>query len=98
MAILYPISLIGWTICFIMVLIPLFKTKGVGHGILGIICGLYTFIWGWINAKQLNLTKVMLVWTICFGLMLVSGMFMGASVSQQVQEAIQKAQQEQQQK
>ena len=49
---------------FIIVLIQLFKTKGVLHGILGIICGLYTFIWGWINADAQGLKKTMVNWTI----------------------------------
>lgn len=51
-------------IFFIIVLIELFKTKGVLHGILGIICGLYTFIWGWINADAKNLKTTMIRWTI----------------------------------
>lgn len=49
---------------FIMVLIQLFKTKGVLHGILGIICGLYTYIWGWINSDAQGLKKTMVNWTI----------------------------------
>jgi len=34
------------------------------HGILGIICGLYAFIWGWMNAEQQGLKKVMIIWTV----------------------------------
>ena len=49
---------------FIIVLSQLFKTKGALHGILGIICGLYTFIWGWINADAQGLKKTMVNWTI----------------------------------
>ncbi len=49
---------------FIIVLIQLFKTKGALHGILGIICGLYTFIWGWINADAQGIKKTMVNWTI----------------------------------
>ena len=49
---------------FIIVLIKLFQTKGALHGILGIICGLYTFIWGWINADAQGLKKTMVNWTI----------------------------------
>ncbi len=49
---------------FIIVLIKLFKSKGVLHGILGIIsCGLYPFIWGWIKHKELKLLKIMAIWT-----------------------------------
>lgn len=48
----------------IMVLVRLFKAKGVLHGLLGIIsCGFYPFIWGWMKHKELNLTKIMAVWT-----------------------------------
>ena len=51
-------------ICFIMVLIKLFQENGVLHGILGLICGLYTFIWGWINATRLNIKNIMIIWTL----------------------------------
>lgn len=50
--------------CFIMVLIKLFQEKGVLHGILGIICSLYTFIWGWMNAGRLNITNIMIAWSV----------------------------------
>jgi hypothetical protein len=53
-------------VCWIMVLIQMFKVQGALHGILGIICGLYAFIWGWMKATELNLKNVMLVWTGCF--------------------------------
>jgi len=51
-------------VCFIIMVIPLFKEKGALHGILGIICGIYTFIWGWMNAARLGKKQVMLIWTI----------------------------------
>jgi len=44
--------------------IPLFKEKGALHGILGIICAIYTFIWGWMNAARLGKKQIMLIWTI----------------------------------
>ena len=53
------VSLILW----IMVLIKIFQHAGVGLGILGIFCSIYTFIWGWLNAKQYEFTPVMLLWT-----------------------------------
>lgn len=52
--------------CFIMVLIKLFQEKGVLHGILGLICALYTFIWGWMNVDRLGIRTIMLVWTAVF--------------------------------
>src|SRR5688572_22080539 len=65
---------IGTFICFIIVLIKLFQQKGALHGILGLICGIYTFIWGWMNATRLNIKNVMLAWTI---LLVVYGVFAG---------------------
>ncbi|PYS72563.1 MAG: hypothetical protein DMF73_07990 [Acidobacteria bacterium] len=55
---------LGCIICFIIVLIKLFQENGVLHGILGLICGLYTFIWGWINATRLNIKNIMVIWTL----------------------------------
>lgn len=55
---------LGCLICFIMVLIKLFQENGALHGILGLICGLYTFIWGWINANRLNIKNIMIIWTL----------------------------------
>ena len=51
-------------ILFIIVLVKLFQEKGVGHGILGIICSLYTFIWGWTKHKELKITNIMEKWEI----------------------------------
>ena len=51
--------------CFIMVVIKLFQEKGVLHGILGIICSLYTFIWGWMNVDRLNIRNIMIIWSAC---------------------------------
>lgn len=48
----------------IFVLVKLFKREGVLKGILGIICMLYTFIWGWIHVKDENLMVMMVIWTI----------------------------------
>jgi len=54
-------------VIFVMVLIRSFKDGGILHGILGLLtCGMYTYIWGWIKGKQLELTKTMLLWTLCW--------------------------------
>jgi hypothetical protein len=49
----------------IMVLVKLFQTEGIGKGLLGLICMLYTFIWGWQNIKkeELQLKTWMYVWS-----------------------------------
>jgi hypothetical protein len=64
MAALGMLLSLGCLICFIIVLIKLFQNEGVLHGILGFICGLYTFIWGWMNATKLNIKNIMLIWTV----------------------------------
>jgi hypothetical protein len=56
---------------FIMVLIRLFQEKGALHGILGILCGLYTFIWGWINGERLGFKQTMIYWTLAIVVQIV---------------------------
>lgn len=71
--------------CLIIVLIKLFQEKGVLHGILGIICGLYTFIWGWMNVDRLNIRNVMIVWSICIVLAIILNVIGSAMMGSQVQ-------------
>lgn len=54
---------IGSFVLFIMVLIKLFQNEGTGKGILGLICALYTFIWGWMKHKELGITQLMTIWS-----------------------------------
>lgn len=63
MAILGSLVSLAALVPFIMVLIKLFQEKGAGHGILGLICALYTFIWGWQNSNRLNIRNLMMIWT-----------------------------------
>ena len=52
-------------VCFIIVLIKQFQDAGVVHGIIGIItCGIWTLIWGWMNASRLNIKNIMMIWTL----------------------------------
>jgi hypothetical protein len=67
-------------ICFIMVLIKQFQNAGVVHGIIGIVtCGIWTLIWGWMNASKLNIKNLMMIWTllivVCMILNVMSGGF-----------------------
>ncbi len=66
MALLGIVSLVASivsVVCLVLVLLKLFPDKGVGWGIFGIFCGIYTFIWGWQNKDQYNLQQIMLIWT-----------------------------------
>jgi hypothetical protein len=63
---------LGSLVCWIMVLIKQFQVGSVIHGIVGIVtCGLWTFIWGWINAGKHNLRNLMLIWTVLVVLVLL---------------------------
>ncbi len=55
---------VGCLICAIIVLIKLFQNEGALKGILGLICGLYTFIWGWMNANKLGIKNIMMIWSV----------------------------------
>ena len=66
-------------ICWILVLIKMFPAEGPLKGILAIICGLYAFIWGWMNAAKFNLRNIMLAWTIAIIVSVVMS-FMGAPI------------------
>ena len=47
-----------------MVLIKMFQNEGALKGIIGLICSLYAFIWGWMNASRFGLKNIMLIWTV----------------------------------
>ena len=69
---------IGTLVCWIMVLIKIFKTEGPLYGILGIICSLYALVWGWMNADKQNIRQLMMIWTalVVIGLALNFGTIM----------------------
>ena len=54
---------VAMLVCAVIVLIKLFQVEGALKGILGLICGLYLFVWGWMNADKLNIKNIMLAWT-----------------------------------
>lgn len=72
-------------VLFVIVLIKSFKEGGALHGILGILtCGFYTFIWGWLKSKKLQLSKIMLLWTIVMVLSLAMPIIVGTSALMQI--------------
>ncbi|GDX82751.1 hypothetical protein LBMAG42_45620 [Deltaproteobacteria bacterium] len=75
-----PVSLVNLG-CLIFVLTKLFPREGVGKGILGIICGLYTFIWGWQNKETEKLDTVMMVWSGCIVLNIIINVIARSSMS-----------------
>jgi hypothetical protein len=70
-------------VCWIMVLIKMFPAEGALKGILAIICGLYAFIWGWMNAARFNLKTIMLIWTVAILISVVANMMSGGMAAMQ---------------
>lgn len=77
LGILGVILWLGCIVCFVIVLIKLFQENGVLHGILGLICGLYTFIWGWMNATRLGIKNIMMIWTLLIILSVIINVMTG---------------------
>jgi hypothetical protein len=67
-------SIVGF-VAGIILLIKLFKKEGALKGILGLLCFIYLIIWGWMNHKALNMTKLMIVYSAALMLGWVSGYF-----------------------
>ena len=77
MGILALLCLLGLIVCWIIVLIRMFKEAGVVHGIIGILCSLWAFIWGWMNASKYGLRNIMLIWTVLIIAYLILGYLSG---------------------
>jgi hypothetical protein len=71
---------LGCTICYIVVLIKLFQNEGLLKGILGIICGLYTFVWGWMNANRYGIKNIMMIWTLLLVVAIILNFAFGVSM------------------
>lgn len=91
---LFVVIAIVSLVCWIKVLIALFKNAGVGLGILGIICAIFAFIWGWVKSGSLGLRSTMIVWTLCIvGSFVVQGKMAADMISNpEFQKAMQEAQ------
>ena len=61
---------LGSVICWIIVVVKMFQNAGVLQGILGIICGIWAFIWGWMNPDKVG-RNIMLAWTVLIILSIV---------------------------
>jgi hypothetical protein len=77
MAILGWVVLVGIVICQIFVAIKIFQNDGALKGILALICGLFGFIWGWMNATRLGIKNIMLIWTVLIVICLIVGVMGG---------------------
>jgi pilus assembly protein TadC len=58
-------------VCLILVLVKMYPIEGVGKTILGFICGLYAFIWGWQNQAKLGIKNIMMIWSAALVLIII---------------------------
>ena len=65
----------------ILVVVKMFQNAGAVHGILGLICGLYAYIWGWMNSGKLNIRNLMIIWTALIILIIILNLVFGASMA-----------------
>lgn len=79
LGILTLLAMIGCVICWIIVLIKIFQNDGALKGVLGILCSLFAFIWGWMNADRLGIKNIMMIWTVLIIIYLILGMLGGFS-------------------
>lgn len=76
-----------WLLCLaafvvqILVVVKMFQNAGALHGILGIICGLYAYIWGWMNSTKLGIRNLMIIWTILIIIIIILNLVFGASMA-----------------
>ena len=82
MQILQMLISLGALVCFIIVLIKQFQIGGVLHGIIGIVtCGIWTFIWGWMNSGKAGIKNIMLIWTVLIVVSIILGAIGGFNYS-----------------
>ena len=55
---------LGSLACWILVLVKIFQSGQIGLGILGIICPLFTFIYGWIKSDEFGIRQIMITWSV----------------------------------
>jgi hypothetical protein len=65
----------------ILVVVKMFQNAGALHGILGIICGLYAYIWGWMNSSKYGIKNLMIIWTILIIIIIILNIVFGASMA-----------------
>lgn len=102
---LLTVSGIGGLVCFILVLVQMFKREQTGLAIVCIVLALCSgigsliaFVYGWIKATEWELKNVMLAWTLMLVLQVVgAGILFGVVLPAQVKDVQQQMQQMQQQ-
>ena len=83
MQIVIWLVILAMVVVQILVVVKMFQNAGALHGILGLICGLYAFIWCWMNSGKLNIRNLMIIWTALIILIIILNLVFGASMAAQ---------------
>jgi hypothetical protein len=79
--VLYYGGNVGSIVCFVLVLVQMFQHNQTTLGIFCIVCcpigGLTAFVFGWINNKEWDILRVMIIWTVCVIVSLIGGASVG---------------------
>jgi hypothetical protein len=75
---------IGSLVCLIMVLIKMFQNEQPLIAVLGILCTLWAFIWGWMKSGTLGLKNIMLLWTACIVVLIIGEVITFADIAAKV--------------
>jgi len=62
---------LGMLVCGLMVIIKMFKNEKPLIGVLGLLCWLWAYIWGWMKSKVLGLKGVMMLWTLALVIFMI---------------------------
>jgi len=81
MQIVIWLVILAMVVVQILVVVKMFQNAGALHGILGLICGLYAYIWGWMNSAKLNIRNLMIIWTVLIILVFILNILFGANMA-----------------
>jgi hypothetical protein len=78
MGIVVLLVLLAAIVFQILLVIKMFKHAGALHGIIGLLCGLYALVWGWMNANKFEGVKnIVLIYTVLLVLYIILAVAFG---------------------
>ncbi len=68
---------IGSLVCWIMILVKMFKNGETVLGIVSIFCAIVGYIMGWVKSSEWNTKQIMLIWTACIVVGIIANVVAG---------------------
>jgi hypothetical protein len=60
---LAALLIVAQAVCWILVLVKIFGDNA-GLGVLGVLCSLFAFLYGWVKAAEYGTRRLMVCWTL----------------------------------